>query len=44
MRDQWLSNRGTMTAEEWAIQRANWFVARDAWIANQQAWASARRH
>jgi hypothetical protein len=44
MRDQWLSNRGAMTAQDWAVQRASWFAARDAWIVNQKAWASARRH
>ena len=44
MRDQWLVNRGSLTPQQWAEQRAAWFQARDAWIANQKSWAQARRH
>jgi hypothetical protein len=43
MRDQWLIDRNSLTAAQWAERRAAWFAARDAWIASQKAWASARR-
>ena len=39
-RDQWLTERTTMTASDWARRRAEWFAARDAWIEGQKAWAA----
>lgn len=44
MRDQWLVDRASLTAEQWAQRRADWFAARDAWIATQKATAMARRN
>jgi hypothetical protein len=44
MRDQWVLDRSSLTAEQWAERRAAWFAARDAWIANQKATAMARRN
>ena len=42
MRNQWLSERSTMSARDWAARRADWFAARDAWIAKQKTYAMAR--
>lgn len=42
MRDQWLVDRDSLTAEQWAQRRLDWFAARDAWIARNRAWAQAR--
>lgn len=44
MRDQWLVDRESLTAQQWAERRLDWFAVRDAWIASQKAWAQARRH
>jgi hypothetical protein len=32
MRKQWLVPVGSLTDQQWALQRAAWFGARDAWI------------
>lgn len=42
MRDQWLVDRESLTAEQWAQRRLDWFAARDAWVAKNRAWAQAR--
>lgn len=44
MRDQWLGDNGTKTANDWAIRRADWFAARDSWIAKQTTVALAPGH
>lgn len=41
MRDQWLVDKNSLTAAQWAQRRSDWFAARDAWIANQKSWAKA---
>lgn len=41
-RQRWLELRGTMSARDWALLRAQWFAARDAWISQHLGFAQAR--
>ena len=41
MREQWLVERGSLSAAQWAERRVDWWRARDAWIARNRPQASA---
>lgn len=42
MRDQWISDRKSLTPAQWAQRRADWFATRDAWIARNREFAKTR--